>query len=276
MIIETISIQDVHDIDKCDRFNSNNHWVDNKAPSDYRAVLEQGRLEHWIDKFHKRYGVIKLSQKEVRWIQKAYLIGNVTFEFPRMYLEELEEMDLEFHNKYFVRTNSVSLKNGIHGPGPYQSVKQIVESLVTNREGHNPLNDVVDGELILYLLPWRELHQDREFRVFVCNNQITAISQQHLYSVNETLQTNNELLPRWVDRILAYFETVIKERITHVKNYTIDLVIMEDDETVYFIEINCFGKEYAAGSALFHWILDEEILYGRTNNEEFTVRYVIP
>jgi len=29
----------------------------------------------------------------------------------------------------------------------------------------------------------------------------------------------------------------------------------------YFIEQNVFGKEYAAGSSLFHWIIDEEILY---------------
>ena len=39
-----------------------------------------------------------------------------------------------------------------------------------------------------------------------------------------------------------------------------DAVILEDG-TLYFIEINSFGKEYAAGSALFHWLIDEDELY---------------
>jgi hypothetical protein len=34
------------------------------------------------------------------------------------------------------------------------------------------------------------------------------------------------------------------------------------DNEPYFIEINCFGKENAAGSALFHWIIDYDKLYG--------------
>ena len=47
-----------------------------------------------------------------------------------------------------------------------------------------------------------------------------------------------------------------------------DLSIL-DDGRLFFIEPNCFGKEYAAGSALFHWIKDEEQLYGRTDRVHF-------
>lgn len=37
-----------------------------------------------------------------------------------------------------------------------------------------------------------------------------------------------------------------------------DLVFIEDQ--IYFIEPNCFGKDYSVGSALFHWVTDSIIL----------------
>jgi hypothetical protein len=39
--------------------------------------------------------------------------------------------------------------------------------------------------------------------------------------------------------------------------------------------MNCFGKEYAAGSALFHWLLDEDILYGKSGSELIEFRYTV-
>ena len=40
-----------------------------------------------------------------------------------------------------------------------------------------------------------------------------------------------------------------------------DLSLIGPDDTPYFIEPNCFGKYYAAGSALFHWIHDHDKLH---------------
>ena len=51
----------------------------------------------------------------------------------------------------------------------------------------------------------------------------------------------------------------------------IDLALLEND-IPYFIELNSFGEEMAAGSACFHWILDNDILYGREDKVYF--RYV--
>jgi hypothetical protein len=58
---------------------------------------------------------------------------------------------------------------------------------------------------------------------------------------------------------------------TILSNYSIDLAIINGE--VYFIELNCFGKEYAAGSALFHWLLDEHILYGKMGPDYVDFRY---
>jgi len=61
---------------------------------------------------------------------------------------------------------------------------------------------------------------------------------------------------------------VLIPKLRHLSSYCMDLSIL-DDGRLFFIEPNCFGKEYAAGSALFHWIKDEEQLYGRTDRVHF-------
>ena len=58
---------------------------------------------------------------------------------------------------------------------------------------------------------------------------------------------------------------VISKKITWISNYTYDFAIINNNQP-YLIELNSFGKEYAAGSALFHWILDEKILYNNSDN----------
>ena len=50
-----------------------------------------------------------------------------------------------------------------------------------------------------------------------------------------------------------------------------DLVLVGDDEVPYFIEANSFGKLYASGSALYHWIYDHDTLH---ESDVIEFRYV--
>ena len=167
---------------------------------------------------------------------------------------------------YFIRSENVSLKEGIHGVGPYKDFKSIIQSIVTCRPKHSPLyEDTV--EIVLYLFDFiPNFNIMREFRVFVFKNKITAISQQSLYNVNTLLEplSDNEkelLIRNWVNIIKSYFESTIKTKITHIDSYVMDFAILDHD-IPYFIELNSFGKEYASGSALFGWLQDYNILYG--------------
>ena len=45
--------------------------------------------------------------------------------------------------------------------------------------------------------------------------------------------------------------------------HPIDLSFIDNEP--YFIEVNPFGSNYSAGSSLFHWILDEKLLYNTDN-----------
>lgn len=136
----------------------------------------------------------------MHWLIQASAIGSQTKKFSKLYLEELDdllaehkEFDHFFANRtpYFVRTNTVSLKYGQHGVGPYFDLRSIIESAVTCIPGHSPIHEahpmLPQSSLTFYLLPWVELNTDSEFRVFVCGNRITAISQQVCMQRNKLL-----------------------------------------------------------------------------------------
>ena len=168
--------------------------------------------------------------------------------------------------KYFIRTENVSLKEGVHGIGPYTDLKSIIESIVTCRLDHSPLYEDTT-KITLYLTKFQHnLNRLREFRVFVHKNKITAISQQSIYDINDILESltdkeKNDLINKWINIILTYFDLDVKKKITHIDSYVMDFAIL-DDNSPYFIKLNSFGKAYAIGSALFSCINDYNILYG--------------
>ena len=113
-------------------------------------------------------------------------------------------------------------------------------------------------------MPWVSIPVDKEYRVFVYNNKITAISQQHLYDVyKDTIEEHYE---NHITIINSYFELFIKHHIQHISSYCIDIAVLEGDRP-YFIEINPFGKEYSSGSSLFGWVEDWDILIGNITPE---------
>jgi hypothetical protein len=63
------------------------------------------------------------------------------------------------------------------------------------------------------------------------------------------------------------------QKINWISSYSYDFAIVNNKP--YFIEMNSFGKEYAAGSALFHWLLDEDILYGKSGENCIEFRYTV-
>lgn len=276
IIIEKIHVDDVNnDAASREKYNSSNHW-DNGRPEDYSDVLSMSQTKHWIDLFHSSYYVINIDPIDVRWMKEAARVGIHTAQVSRLHKEDFAEAVEKYTDRlshifdgteYFVRSDTVSLKEGLNGAGPYTDVKSIIESLITCRSTHTPVRD--DTESIkLYLLPWLKMDSDREFRVFVHQNRVTAISQQHLYTTNTILNNSpdsDKIIQEWVTTINDYFERTIKKRIKHLSSYVIDIAIT--DSGPYFIEINSFGKGYASGSSLFHWLIDEDKLYGADPNK---------
>jgi hypothetical protein len=259
-------------------FNVNNIY-DRFQPLDYKEVLSKGNTQFWVDHFHKAdsYHTIVINGQDLKWMREAQKIGYHTKKCSDIYVEELEESAAKLQpqmpeGKWFVRTEKVSLKQGCHGVGPYSSMKAVIESLVSSTSSHACFEED-DEEIKLYFLPWLNMKGEKEFRIFVYQNEITGISSQHLYTANQWLQGMDEdQLTNIVNMILDYFNRSIRDRLSYMGSYTMDLVILENGSP-YFIEPNSFGKTYAAGSSLFHWVHDEELL--STHSDVIEVRYTV-
>lgn len=270
--IEPCTLEDVINFDKT-RFNSNNHWENGVQPKDYSDVLQLSSAEYWVDQF-KNYNVIKIDLQTplANWLRSANEIGVHTGYFPKSFEDELDlfcenqsHLDIFDGQPYFVRASNVSLKDGKHGKGPYTNIRQVIESLVTCTSRHTPLS-TNRLEILLYVIPWVTIPKYKEFRVFIYQNKINAISQQNLYNVNQLLcdldtETRHEEIRNWIEIISHNYYTVIQPLITHIDSYCMDFALLDNNEC-YFIELNSFGKEYASGSSLFHWLNDYDILYG--------------
>ncbi|MCJ7637440.1 MAG: cell division cycle 123 family protein, partial [Nitrososphaeraceae archaeon] len=163
-------------------------------------------------------------------------------------------------------------------------------SMVTTKPGHTCFN-IEDNDALctIYFMKWQTFNPDKEFRVFVYKNEITAISAQHLYSINEWLNTLDDgQISNIINKILSFFKTDIRDKLLYLENYTFDFAFTESssvhsshsmtppeqdepNDTPYFLEPNGFGRHYAAGSALYHWIYDHDTLH---DSEIIEFRYV--
>ena len=263
-IKEEVDLDDVY-LNDTKKYNSNNHG---NRPSDYHSFIDSCNTYNWVDNFRSDYKIIKIdSQKHLSWLKEATRISSQTGIFSTLFNEELEDLlnDYKEYNyifdgtEYFIRTENVSLKYGQHKTGPYTNLKMIIESLVSCINGHKPIYEDTT-EIVIYLFNWIEIKPYSEFRVFVYNNNITAISQQNIYkNVFKDVENVDEVIDKYIQLIIDYFYNSIQKKIKF-KSFVYDFAIINDNEP-YFIEPNTFGKEYASGSALFHWLIDENILY---------------
>jgi hypothetical protein len=265
-----------HVFEHQDLYNTCNHWINSGTPrpNDYDDVLERHKTGHWIDKFHDNYHIITLDREDMRWMKDALQVGFHTSSFSHLYDDQLLTTCRKYTvpvGNWFIRTDKVSLKYGQYGIGPYSDLEHIIKSLVSSTSKHACFNQT-DQTCNIYFLPWQEIDPEKEFRVFVYNNQITAVSTQDLYNVNEWLthmsdSGRNQIL----DQLVEFFNSSIKHQLIDLESYTYDFTFVGHTMTPYFIEPNGFGANYSAGSALFHWVNDHDTLHDASSIE---LRYV--
>jgi hypothetical protein len=179
---------------------------------------------------------------------------------------------LAISDKWFIRTEDFSLKKTVSGVGPYNSLERILPAMLSSDKSHPCLRQT-DAKKTLYFMPWIEITKDKEFRVVVIDGRVTAISQQFFSEVNRWLAEKSEAeLSEICRKIFVAHQTEFKGKLEYLgEKYVMDVALVGDEETPYFIEPNPFGAEYSSGSSLFHWIFDAEIIEGRA---QFELRFV--
>jgi len=276
-------------------FNVNNSWADNDEaePDDYYDVLRRTETKNWVAALKPDYlHYLDFDKEDTDWMLQALngyammiMVMNTeplqaAVAISKLYKEQLDKTVAKHAAKFppgnwFVRVERVSLKSGVHGAGPYTNLKNIIQSIITSKLGHEciSLDDDLD-DFRIYLFPWVTI--EHEFRVFVYQNRISAMSTQHLDEVDQRLatMTDDDLRVNIIDKIVAYFNDNLKETLKPIvgPNYTIDIAILEDG-SVYFIEPNGFGANYAAGSSLFHWQINHNTLC-KTEGEGIEFRFI--
>jgi hypothetical protein len=253
--------------------NTCNRWKNDKKeskPKDYDLILDSFKTKEWVNMFHEDYETITISGTDFLWLKDATMICSQTGRFTHIYDDELNELSEKLKKKYkyliesgnwFIRSERTSLKCGLHGIGPYDNFKKIIESVVTCSPNHMCIN-LNDDELTLYFFPFKNnLKMKDEYRIFVSNGKLTGISTQNVYDTYYLLKQLNSLeLHEYIHKnIIIPCNKIIEKCSNKYSTFTFDYAILEDGSH-YFIEPNGYGKNYSAGSSLFEWTKDEDIL----------------
>ena len=100
-----------------------------------------------------------------------------------------------------------------------------------------------------------------EFRAFVYRRRLTALTQYNECVVDRQLVKNKEFVLHAIRRF--FDEEGVLERLPY-ENCVLDLILVEGETQtyqVYLCEINPLAE--FAGTGLFSWLTDREILLGR-------------
>jgi hypothetical protein len=131
------------------------------------------------------------------------------------------------------------------------------------------LEGTSSGSLALLLREWVDMRPDYEFRCYVYQGKMTAISQYHCYSQFDSLQDEKHVLA--VRDSIVEFHSVVSDAFS-LPSYVIDIAVDPRDMSCQVIELNPFGKAMSSGSGLFHWIHDEDLLYDRLGLRQTPIR----
>jgi len=147
------------------------------------------------------------------------------------------------------------------------TAQQVMNLLLTSERIFTDLNLALDclqtskkdnWSTSIILRDWQpELRQDLEFRVFVFNNKVTAISQYNHYCKFPSLTEKNPPLDD-IYTLLTKFANSIHPLVKEDK-YILDLAIIHNK--VFIVELNPFDK--TTGPGLFSWVNDNDLLSGK-------------
>ena len=157
----------------------------------------------------------------------------------------------------FVRLSGTSGKNK-KSLRPLQDADDIVRFLVSNplfvEQEYNK-----DKPTYVIMMPWIQKMQSKcEFRLFRYRGKITGLSQQY-YTLLFQFSTGE---------LNSIQQAIHKADFTgYPENMVADIWIDFNTSTCHLIECNPYGSHCGAGSSLFHWIEDHDVLIGKSEPE---------
>lgn len=186
----------------------------------------------------------------------------ISYEFNDVLLNKIDSaikmLITNQNDKVFVKLYSVSPKDEFSEPIDLTAKNSIeVLKLLTDSERtYNSLcRNIKCGIMLREYV--QHLDPDNEFRLFVFGYNLRAISQYKCYNYIEKYQDSSmrshiyELICKWWNDVNKKFT---------FSDFVADIVFLDNDE-IKLIEINSYGPGLLAGSALYNWDVDYDILH---------------
>lgn len=167
----------------------------------------------------------------------------------------------------FVRLNSLSPKS------PHNKIKiqtgwitKMFDLLIDSLRTYETLSLPMDHSIMIR--QWEQIDPANEFRCFVYKNRLTAISQYHCYNYYKKLQGREEEIR---DVIYRFYLKIFQH--LPYEDCVIDVILCTNTElNVKIIEFNSFGSDGMAGSGLYNWARDKNILYATHGKPDIRIK----
>eukprot|EP01084_Bolivina_argentea_P310158 536633_1 len=146
--------------------------------------------------------------------------------------------------------------------------KDAMNQLLSSERVYTDLHDWIkygEPEQIVFRVWCNDLSLDYEFRCFVYNNAITAISQYDHYAIYPYLKSQKQRIKQLlIEKWKEVHKYILQD------HYCIDFGYYKTKDEVVLIEISPFRT--CTGAACFNWKMDHDILFGVDDNKEIEFR----
>ena len=147
---------------------------------------------------------------------------------------------IEYQNELYLSfasslTYALKVKNGFEAMDLLLNSERVFTDLRQSIEFSEKFN------VNIIIREWNDsLKYDLEFRCFVFNNKLNAISQYDYTFFSSELYIKSEVIK---EKISSYFNQNIQNKLEKLENYVIDFGMSSNFDEIYVIELNPFNNE---------------------------------
>lgn len=222
----------------------------------YHSHLSSFNFEHWYHPdLDLNAQIVMLSRND---ITRLWEVSSVR----RMWdgkVPDASEFELcssvVFDGPKFVKLGSTSGKNE-RKLRPVHNVDELIDFLTDTHAFYLEYRSCLDRDepMAVVLQDWIDMSDKEEYRVFVYCGKVTAISRSNRHEIPKS---DREEMQTVRDNIVDWYQ---EKKDLLPKSTCLDMWV-DSELTPHLIECNVFGAWSGAGSALFHWIDDWEVLH---------------
>jgi hypothetical protein len=207
---------------------------DDMLPDNILDQEEEMAFSKYCDKFFEKdtYQIVTIDKKHCENLMNIAKVGFVAGRVSEIFRDEYDDLlnDLKktnvpfFDNGAFARLNYFSPKDSIfwNESLPFRSWNGLLQVIATSKRTTSSLVFSDGNEIIIR--PWRyDWEQKNEYRVFVKDKKISAISQYYLYTDFGLSKLTDDQVRNIVDSISNLNDTIAKSY--PLDNYVIDVQV---------------------------------------------------